>query len=191
MGLGFVGGALLVGSGLALAISPVVAWAGGTAVIGGAALAGSLVLGGAGAALVAIGGPPLLDGLAARAGLAILALGQLVVIAALLLHGSGVGPVGGTSFAGLAGVVSLAPSVGMLVIGTSLVRRSGQAGVVGALLLASVALLVLLPIADAFGSPGLPWQAVSIIGDGIIVVGVVGLGLLASRGDRPTTLGAT
>jgi len=188
--LGRVGGILLLGSGIALVAYRMVEGLGAAGVISSASaalgltLTASFLLEGAGAALVSLAGPPPLDGRATRLGLALVAVGQLGMMAAILGLRATLGRGGSEPAEALTSAVFLAPVAGILVIGLSLVRGSRRSRVVGLCLLASLVGVVIGPAGDALGLAGLLTSSLRLLDDGLFLIGVVGLGILAIGGDR-------
>jgi hypothetical protein len=185
-----VGGTLIVGAALLLALTVIIALGGGSASllgsgVGSLALTAALLLLGAGAAVLAVDGTAPLDGRIVRVGFALIAFGVAAAVATANVSTSNM-----LIYLYLLG--SFATWGGILVVAIGLLRAPGRprwvgltfvAGVLVALLSASVA----NDPGVAFGPEALPRQVVAVVATlaaALMLLGVAGVGLLAIRGSE-------
>lgn len=190
--LGRIGGLLIVGG---CALLPLVVLIGGSGPVGvdehpdrdisNLVMNASLALLGSGFAVVSLAGPGPLHGRSVRVGIGLVAIGLLSLLASSLIPI----PAGSNSLQSwpyiITGTVgALALAVGVPVTVLSLVRVSGPTRLVGSLLLIG---LLLLPIAAILSvnwtAQPLSWlaSAMQLIGFSGVLVGIVGIGVLAFR----------
>lgn len=195
MWFGRIGGALVLGGGVACLVAIPIILAGdrvGSLLQGLAQLIfpAALIPIGLGAAILGVAGTRPLDGRSVRAGLAMLGAGLLAYEAANIVPA----PDGTNtlqSWPHIVGLVfgALATVAGALVTGLACLLSPRPLRPVGALLVAG---LVLLPAGQLLAAPGADGQsspvarAVQVIGAAAWLVGVAGIGALGLRGDHPS-----
>ena len=192
MRVSVVGGLMVIGAAVLLAVTVGIALLGGSASIRGAG-AGSLTLTvgalclGLGSGLLAFAGAPPLDGRIVRTGLALVALGLATNIATADVATESV-----LVYAYLLG--GLAAWVGTIVVAIGLLLAPGRPRLVGLTFVAGV--LVALVAGMIANDPGVGLAAngapprevlglVATVGGGLMLAGVAGVGLLAVRTRLP------
>ena len=185
-----VGGTLIVGSALLLALTVVIALGGGSASVRGSGvgsliLTAALLLLGAGAAVLAVDGTAPLDGRTVRVGFALIAFGVAAAVATANVPSSSM-----LIYLFLLG--SFATWGGTLVVAIGLLRTPGRPRWVGSTFVAGVLVaLASTGIANdpavAFGPDAVLRQVVAVVATAavaLMLVGVAGVGLLAIRGGE-------
>jgi hypothetical protein len=185
-----VGGTLIVGAALLLALTLIVALGGGSVSVrgvgpGSLTLTAALLLLGAGSAVLAVDGSAPLDGRTVRVGFALIAFGVSASVATASVSTS-------SSLIYLFLLGSFATWGGTMVAAIGLLRAPGRPRWVGLTFVAGVLVaLVAAGIANdpgvAFGPEALPRQVVAVVATvaaALMLVGVAGVGLLAIRGGE-------
>jgi hypothetical protein len=193
MSLSRIGGVLVIAAAALLAVTLVIALGGGSVSVrgdgpGSLTLTAALVLLGAGLLVLAIVGPPPLDGAVVRAGFAVVALGGAAELATANVSASSA-----LVYVFLLG--GLAVLAGAIVSGVGLLRSPGRPRLVGLTFIAGVLLAF---VAGAVANdPGVAFSTdtaglrtamsvVAAVAAGLMLVGLAGIGVLAFLGEpRP------
>lgn len=184
MWFGRIGGLLVVSGGVLFMIAAAIYMGGGG--IDDLVVDASLALFGCGAGVLSVGGPRPLHGRVVRAGLGILAVGQLSYLALSLIATASTFDQLGSLPLIIWRVGLGAAFVGSLITGLSLVLTRGPSRVVGSLFLAGMLLLALMAILGNMRI-ALPLHAV-LWALALAVLGNTGVGVLAINGSRPATV---
>lgn len=198
MRLGQIGGALAIG-GWAFFLVGVALVATGHAVgvgssdLGGLVLAAATALLGSGAMIVAIAGPKPLDSRALRFGMATLAVGLLSSLASTIIAAaSPYDPLASMPWIVTFLLGAAATALGTVIIVVALVLTRGPTRLLGALLAAGIAVLIVAWIVGRAATDAQPagpaGGILAVLGCVAIVVGGVGVGALAIRGERSPTV---
>ena len=190
---GRIGGTLIVGGCLLCLLDAAIVVAGGNAdstlhAVDQLIVPGALVPIGLGAAVLAVAGPRPLNGRAARVGLGMLGAGLLSYLAVTVL------PVreGSNNLQSWPHIILLvfgvlATVTGLIFTGVSLVRAPGPARAGGSLLLAG---LLSFPCAGVLSTGAADQPIVAIVSALVVLgfiggfLGLIGIGVLAIKGDR-------
>jgi hypothetical protein len=189
-----VGGALIIGAALCLALSLIIALGGSSVSVrgigpGSLTLTAALLFLGAGSAVLAVDGSAPLDGRTVRVGFALIAFGVSASVATANVSTSSM-----LIYLFLLG--SFATWGGTLIVAIGLLRALGRPRWVGLTFVAGVLVAILSgSVANdpgvGFGSEALPRQAVAVVATvaaALMLLGVAGVGLLAIRGGKEVHL---
>jgi hypothetical protein len=172
------GWALVIVTGLIFVTSG--SFAPGTQSLGGTVLAGGLVLLAIGVVAIAIGGPRLLQGRVVRIGLVLLGIGLACASAAAIMSGaSAYESIATLVLLFVGGWIGV---IGAIVTVIGLLRAPGRPRMVGSVFLGGAGLcIVSAAIAYGLGAPALG-TLVAAVGGVVIVAAGIGIGLLAIGG---------